>query len=1243
MSISEPARLLIVDDQVNARDRLAESLRAEHGYSVDTAETGEEAMARVKQAQGDYDVILMDQRLKPQFDGIQTMMAIRARYPHIETIVMTGFGQHEDGKRAMKEGAYRYIQKPVRRDELVVCIRSAVDWKRIKRERDWLKIMAGVSEAMSGPALDLNGVVKVVYQETVRLIPHTEVFYLALYDEQAREVRFALAIEEGEALEAAPRKLTDSPETWGLTGWIIKNRQALLINDLASEALPIGSMTFGKPGRSARSYLGIPLIARERVVGVISVQCYDPFALTTEHQRFLGAVANQAAVVLENARLHETARRQVEQLQHLRQATDNIAHATNLPDVLQQIAASVCTLLNGESSAIWPYDSERREFELQHVVMHRIPKKEQLALKAKPRPEGVASTVMREGLVFVRSVDDPRYAFIGRSTRRFFKRSGIKCFAGVPLKAADETLGILYLNFGALRTLTRDEEETLRAFAAEAAVAVKKARLLEQLGRHVERLKKEQEATRAVAGLLGSSLESTEVWRGILDGALQITGAKWGRLLHRDTQTGQWTSAVTKPNRRGRAQPCPVLPEDCLILQQAAKEGRPRLVPDTYASDWAKWIEQHCPQMRCTLVVPVKEEDAVLGMIHLESPRVAAFTPDDLRLVDGLATYARMAVQNARRYGELEQDVALRTAMLEVSQQITTVPLQRLLKRVALATRRALKVDVVNLYGYDEVTGEFGHPAVTAGRIRDRASMSKLGKVEQDSPVGRILRRGCPYYAEDTQRDKVIWVKGGFADREGIISSAGIPLHVGDETVGILFVNYRHAHAFSMQERSAIQLLAAQAALAIHDAEQYGALLRQNQHRKALYEAGRAIGASFASPRAKILDKIVEEAVRRITRAKGPRATLGVIHLYDPGPRELCLESVYPQEKLPTVKGKLGERRSVDKDKAAGGRIGISGRTVITGEPQLIDDVQSDPDYLTLSDDTRSELDVPLKDRGHVIGVLSVESKKLQGFDQDDQNTLQALAELAVVAVKSAQRQSELLKQREKLARSEALSRFAIVSNTWAHEARGAASAIRNGASLLRRDIPIEGQFSRARERIEVIDTLAKAILDIKTTGAIESEEILESVGVNALLGERATLLCRRYGGVILDWGTRVSDSVSVKIHRMWLRIAIDHLVQNALDAMDKLEGDKRLTLSTKLREDGTVEVLIQDTGPGIPARLERQLGVQKVPKKRGDKGTGTGWLVVRTIVDSFSGTAEVVKTGPGGTVVRLSLPADRW
>jgi DNA-binding NtrC family response regulator len=154
----QPLRVLLVDDEASLREPLAKYLRRECGYYVDTAANGEEALARIEGAQGQYDVALVDNLLMPGPDlepeplGIKLMAEIKALYPHIEFILFTAWGM-DSGLEALRAGAYRYVRKPFNVEELAVMIEHAAEYQRLKgvaQEKQILEQLIETSTALLG-------------------------------------------------------------------------------------------------------------------------------------------------------------------------------------------------------------------------------------------------------------------------------------------------------------------------------------------------------------------------------------------------------------------------------------------------------------------------------------------------------------------------------------------------------------------------------------------------------------------------------------------------------------------------------------------------------------------------------------------------------------------------------------------------------------------------------------------------------------------------------------------------------------------------------------------------------------------------------------------------------------------------------------------------------------------------------------------------------------------------------------
>jgi DNA-binding NtrC family response regulator len=130
-----PKHLLIVDDEKPLREAVAERL-SDHGFVVEQADSGEEALRRISDFA--FDVLVTDLRL-PGIDGRQVLDAALERYPDIVAIVITGYGTVKDAVDAIKQGAADFITKPFQFDALLHVLNSAMEQRRLKSENAYLR------------------------------------------------------------------------------------------------------------------------------------------------------------------------------------------------------------------------------------------------------------------------------------------------------------------------------------------------------------------------------------------------------------------------------------------------------------------------------------------------------------------------------------------------------------------------------------------------------------------------------------------------------------------------------------------------------------------------------------------------------------------------------------------------------------------------------------------------------------------------------------------------------------------------------------------------------------------------------------------------------------------------------------------------------------------------------------------------------------------------------------------------
>lgn len=132
---AEPARVLVVDDEETAVRNLVYALGKE-GYAVTGLDSGTAALAALEKER--FDVVLTDLRME-RVDGMQVLRQARERYPDVAVIVLTGYATVTSAVDAMKEGAFHYVTKPFRLDEVRHVVREAAELSRLRRENRELR------------------------------------------------------------------------------------------------------------------------------------------------------------------------------------------------------------------------------------------------------------------------------------------------------------------------------------------------------------------------------------------------------------------------------------------------------------------------------------------------------------------------------------------------------------------------------------------------------------------------------------------------------------------------------------------------------------------------------------------------------------------------------------------------------------------------------------------------------------------------------------------------------------------------------------------------------------------------------------------------------------------------------------------------------------------------------------------------------------------------------------------------
>lgn len=137
------SRILIAEDEMIARENLTHVL-TRRGAEVVAVENGRKAMQAL--SGGEFDLVVSDLRM-PDMDGMQLLEHVKSTVPDTEVIIITGYASIETAVEAMRKGAYQYLAKPIRLDEVCVMAEKALEKRRLRQEVDSLRRQLKASDA----------------------------------------------------------------------------------------------------------------------------------------------------------------------------------------------------------------------------------------------------------------------------------------------------------------------------------------------------------------------------------------------------------------------------------------------------------------------------------------------------------------------------------------------------------------------------------------------------------------------------------------------------------------------------------------------------------------------------------------------------------------------------------------------------------------------------------------------------------------------------------------------------------------------------------------------------------------------------------------------------------------------------------------------------------------------------------------------------------------------------------------
>jgi signal transduction histidine kinase len=450
-----------------------------------------------------------------------------------------------------------------------------------------------------------------------------------------------------------------------------------------------------------------------------------------------------------------------------------------------------------------------------------------------PIPLGQGSLTGRAGLEkrtihLPDCLADPEYELHGHQQIGQF-RTGL----GVPLLHEDGPVGVITLLRTRVEPFTNRQIELVETFADQALIAIKNARLFEEVQARTRDLQEAldyQTATSEVLGVISrSTLDLQPVLEIVIESATRLCGATRGQIFRFDVERdvlllaaahGAWPGFVEYLEKN------PTRPGPGSISGMAAAQRRTVHIPDALELEGYEHKELlRAQEFRTALAVPIQREDALLGVMVVLKSHVEPFTVRQIELVETFADQAVIAIENARlfeevqaRTSELGRSLAELRALAEVGRTVSSsLDLPTVLGAILQHACEISNTGGGAIYVLDadagELTLEAGHNMSEELIEAVRNHRMRLG----DPVVGECAQQGAPVevpdidLADDYPLFKVL-------RQSGIKALLAVPLTHQGATIGVLLVRRRRAGAFDAGTVSLLQAFASQSSIAINNA-----------------------------------------------------------------------------------------------------------------------------------------------------------------------------------------------------------------------------------------------------------------------------------------------------------------------------------------------------------------------------------------------------------------------------------------
>jgi len=404
---------------------------------------------------------------------------------------------------------------------------------RFRERSELLDYLLEISETAS-QTLDLDQLLASI-ADSIRKVIRFELFAILLYSEKRHDLRIRYAVGYREEIV---RNLSIRLGE-GITGAAAAHREPILVADVRNDPRYLNAVD------AVRTELAVPMIARQKLVGVIDVQSTRLNAFTEYDRSLLMLIASRVAVTIDNARLYRRVERQNRLFRTLANLSQEFSTLLGLDELLSKVSTIVRGLINYDAFSILLIDPAAK------VLRHRfsIRYDRRVDIDNIPLGKGItgAAAASRQPVRVDDTSADPRY---------IASHPDIRSEVAVPLIVQDRLVGVMDLESDRIGFFTDDHVRMLTLLAPQVAASIENAHLYEELAARERRMEEDLHAARDLQSLLlptvAPEVEGLEIAIGLRP-AREISGDIYDFFEHIEHNQTHMVAAFGDVSGKGAA------------------------------------------------------------------------------------------------------------------------------------------------------------------------------------------------------------------------------------------------------------------------------------------------------------------------------------------------------------------------------------------------------------------------------------------------------------------------------------------------------------------------------------------------------------------------------------------------------------------------------------------------------------------------------------------------------------------